>query len=93
MVYKRLSELNYVVEKEYLGEIQKASERLAFYAGKLEQEVRNNTRYMKNKTTDDFRMYQKILTTLRDKFPANSSFWMLMQHDINTLNILSDNLK
>lgn len=88
----RLAELNYVVEKKLLSEVQSSSERFAYYAGILTGElVKENED--KEKAVKEFEQYGKFLEKLRDKYEANSSFWMLVQHDINTLRILSDQLK
>lgn len=91
---KRFAELNYVARNKLLSEVQTSSERFAYEAGILTEEL-----ISKNKIDDkkalikQFEQYGKFLPDLRDKYPANSSYWMLIQHDINTLNILSDRLK
>lgn len=95
----RLAELNYVVEKKLLSEVQSSSERFAYYAGILTGElVKKNERSSssnkdKEKVVKEFEQYGKFLEELRDKYEANSSFWMLIQHDINSLKILSDKLR
>lgn len=90
----RFAELNYVVEKKLLSEVQTSSERFAYQAGILtDQLVKQNQFEDKEKFLKEFEQYGKFLPSLRDKYPANSSFWMLVQHDINTLNILSEHLK
>lgn len=88
----RLSELNSVVSANFLSEIQGSSERFAYYAGILTEElIRENS--SKEQTIREFGQFSKFLEKLRDKYPANSSFWMLIQHDINTLSILLEQLK
>lgn len=87
----RLAELNYVVENKLLSEVQSSSERFAYQAGIL-AEVGEKGKDSE-KLIQEFEKYSKFLDTLRDKYPANSSFWMLIQHDINTLKILSENLR
>ena len=88
----RLAELNYVVEKKLLSEVQSSSERFAYYAGILTGElVKENID--KEKAVKEFEQYSNFLEKLRDKYEANSSFWMLIQHDINALGILSDQLR
>lgn len=95
----RLVELNYVVENKLLGEVQTSSERFAYTAGRLTEELlKENERSSasnkgKENLVKEFEEMQKFLDKLRDHYPANSSFWMLIQHDINTLKILSDQLK
>ncbi len=88
----RLAELNYVVENNLLGELQQSSERFAYTAGILTEELEKQKVIEKEKFINDFKKYQGFLERLRDKYPANTSFWMLVQHDINSLNILSDRL-
>ncbi len=94
LLKKRLSELNYVVENKFLSEVQTSSERFAFEAGTLTDELAiENKVNEKEALIKEFEQYGKFLPSLRDKYPANSSFWMLVQHDINTLSILSARLK
>lgn len=88
----RLAELNYVVGNKLLSEVQTSSERFAYQAGTLVEEVVKINKD-KEKTIKSFEQLSKVLEKLRDNYPANSSFWMLIQHDINTLNILSERLK
>ena len=90
----RLAELNFVVEKKFLSEVQQSSERFAYQAGVLTDElIKQNKANDKEKITKEFEKYSKFLENLRDKYPANSAYWMLIQHDINTLSILSERLK
>lgn len=90
----RLAELNYVVEKKLLSEVQTSSQRFAYSAGILTKElIKQNNSNEKEKVTKEFEKYSKFLEQLRDKYAANTSFWMLIQHDINSLKILSDQLK
>lgn len=90
----RLAELNYVVEKKLLSEVQSSSERFAYTAGILTEElVRQNKAADKENLIKEFEQFSKFLDKLRDVYPANSSFWMLIQHDINSLKILSERLK
>lgn len=87
----RLAELNFVVNSKMLSEIQSSSERFAYQAGILAEVGKKGKD--SEKLIQELEKYSKFLDTLRDKYPANSSFWMLIQHDINTLNILSEQLK
>ena len=90
----RLSELKNYLENKVLSEVQTCSERFSYYAGILTDElVKQNKSGEKEKIIKEFEKMQKFLEGLRDKYPANTSFWMLVQHDINTLKILSDTLK
>lgn len=93
LLRKRLAELKYVAEDKILSELQRATERFAFQAGKLTDVIEKSGSEEKEKLTKEFENYDDLLIDLRDKYPANSSFWILIQHDINTLKILSERLK
>ncbi len=88
----RLAELNYVVENKLLSEVQTSSERFAYQAGILTEELVKENKG-KSELVKEFDQFSIFLDKLRDKYPANTSFWMLVQHDINTLTILSERLK
>lgn len=82
----RLSELKYVVDNKALSEVQTSSERFAYYAGILTEELKKQNNSEKDtQMVEKFRGYNVILEDLRDKYPANSSYSMLLQHDINSL--------
>lgn len=90
----RLAELKVVVDEKILSEVQRSSERFAYQAGILTNEiVKKDDPKIKGKLLEEFEKYDPLLQKLRDRFEANSSFWMLVQHDINTLKILSERLK
>ncbi len=90
----RFSELYYVVKNKKLADFQTTTERFSYQAGILTEELME-----KNKTTDkeklikEFELLSRFLEKLRDEYSANSSYWMLIQHNINTLKILSERLK
>lgn len=88
----RLAELNYVVQNKLLSEVQSSSERFAYQAGILTKGLSKGNKE-KEKIVKEFEQIQIFLDKLRDNYPANSSFWMLIQHDINTLKILADQIK
>ena len=89
----KFAELNFVVENKLLSEVQQSSERFAFQAGILTDELVKQNSKDREKFIKEFEAYGKFLEKLRDVYPANTSFWMLIQHDINTLSILAERLK
>ena len=94
LLKERLAELKYVAEKKLLSEIETSSNRFAHQAGVTIEQLRNlNDKGRVDKTLDQFKSYSKTLASLRDLYEANSSFWRLIQQDIDTLNILSDKIK
>ena len=89
----RMSEFKKIAEEKNLDEFQKASERLSYQAGVLTDQIENSkNKQDKQQLKDKFRSLSKILPELRDLYPANSSFWLLVQQNIDTLKILSDRL-
>lgn len=90
----RLAELKFIVENKILSEVQHSSERFAYSAGILTDEVvKQGDKKKKEDLIKEFKKYSVFLEKLRDNYPANTSFWMLIQHDINSLEILSERLK
>lgn len=90
LVEQRLGELDYVIRDGQGDFIEEVSSRYAAYVGRLSESVlssKNN-----NKRGEVIRMFNNhlpILAVMRDNFPANSGFWLLLQHDINTVRIYS----
>ncbi|MBI2600866.1 hypothetical protein HYW42_02835 [Candidatus Daviesbacteria bacterium] len=86
LVAIRLAELDYVVKNKILSEIETSSQRFAYYAGTLTGELTKLNKSDKNKQViGKYMKYKVFLEQLRDNFPVNSSYWMLLQHDINSL--------
>lgn len=93
LIDKRMSELGYVVKNRRLDEVQRSTERFAYQVGTLtEFLIKQGDRKMKDQIKAKINSFYPALSELRDNFPANSSFWMLVQHDINSLKEYSDKL-
>ena len=93
LIDKRMSELGFVVKNKRLDEVQRSSQRLAYQVGILtEFLVKQGDKGMKEQTKTQINSFAPALSELRDNFPANSSFWMLVQHDINALKEYADKL-
>lgn len=91
---ERLSELNYVAENRLLSKVESSSKRLAFQAGTFTSLlIKQNKAQDKNDLIRKFGEDMKLLARLRDLFPSNSSYWLFIQQDIDTFNILSSRLK
>jgi len=95
LTLKRASELKFVVEDKLLGEVERASQRFNYEIGTLSDYIAANKDLAKKKaaTRDLFISYKSFLESLRDKYPANSSYWMLIQHSINSIDINLEKLK
>lgn len=87
---ERLDEMNYVVDKGLVSENQRASERYSFYAGSAV----DNLIHTKDKEgilqlSSKFVNHKDILGKLRDRYESNSSYWLLVQQNIDTIDLLN----
>lgn len=92
----RLAELKYVIGKDIVSDIEHSSERLSYQVGILSDYIVANKTDLESKKVSviaRFNRYKELLVPLRDKYPANSSYWMLVQHDINSIDINLEKLK
>lgn len=95
LINKRAAELKYVVELDLLSEIERATQRFSYQVGILSDYI-SNTSDLKNRRqsiSDFLKSYKGLLENLRDKYPANSSYWMLVQHSINSIDLNLEKLK
>lgn len=96
LVQLRLAELKYLVENKLVSEIEQATNRFSYQVGILCDFISSNKTELidkKQKNTELLVDYKGLLSNLRDYFPANSSYWMLIQHDINSIEINLEKLK
>ena len=94
LIDKRMSELGYVVKNKRLDEVQRSSQRLAYQVGTLTDFlIKQGNKQTKDQLKIKINTFFPALSELRDNFPANSSFWMLVQHDINSLKEYREKLK
>lgn len=90
---ERFSELDYVANNKIYPKMEESSKRFAFQAGILTEElIRQNNPQEKKNFVIKFNRNLELLLKLRDIFPANSAYWLLLQDDINTLQILINQL-
>ncbi|MDO8637950.1 MAG: hypothetical protein Q7R43_00090 [Candidatus Daviesbacteria bacterium] len=92
LLNKRILELKIVAENKDIGSLQTSSQRVSFETGKILEYTQNITLGEKNDIKNQFVSYKPTLEKLRDLFPANSSYWMFIQYDIDTLEIMSKKL-
>lgn len=88
LVQERLAELKYIVDKDFKDQVEKSTQRVSYQVGVLTDYVLEEK--LDNKKQDAIGLYKEdkiILEKLRDKYPENSSFWMLVQHVINSIDI------
>lgn len=88
LVQTRLAELKYIVDKDYLDQVERSTQRLSYQVGILtDYSVSKKLDHKRQEIKDLFKKDQAILEQLRDKYPANSSFWMLIQHSFNSIDL------
>lgn len=94
LIEKRMAELEFVINSGQGDLIEEVSSRYAAYVGKFsDYVVSKNVTDEKHQFLVMFDSHLKILEELRDHFPSNSGFWLLLQHDINTVKIFSEKIK
>ena len=88
LVQTRLAELKYVVDKDYLDQVERSTQRVSYQVGVVtDYVIFKKINNKKQNLADLFNEDKIILEKLRDKYPANSSYWMLVQHVINSIDI------
>lgn len=95
LTLKRVAELRFVVENKLLGEVERASQRVAYQIGILTDYI-NTDKDLEARSVavkDLFESYITFLERLRDEYPANSSYWLLIQQDIDSINLNLQKLK
>lgn len=87
----RLNELSVVVDSQENDLVEKTSSRYSSFVGNLIDTVLSDDQ--KNKAMDLFSKHSERLAELRDKYPANSAYWLYLQQNIDTIQILSEKIK
>lgn len=93
LLEKRLSELVSLVDVKDPNLIPGASQRFSYQSGILADLNSKLKESNKEDIKNRFESYKKVLSELRDNYPANSAHWLLIQQNIDTLNILFDKMK
>lgn len=91
---KRLADLNFVVTKDRGNLIEEISSRYASFTGELGNYfLENNLKNKKLNLIKKFEIHKKVLIKIQKPYSSDSPFRMLLQHDINTINIIRDKLE
>ena len=88
LIDTRLAEIIYVVDVDMIGDVEETTSRYSTYLG-------HYTNYLEKKNLTSqreislamFEKHKEILGILRDNFEYDSAWWLLIQHDINTIDI------
>lgn len=91
---KRFAELVYVIENRKGDFIEETTSRYAAYLGRLtEVAIKNKAFDKKNSFLEMLENHELVLEDLIKYFEANSGFWLLLKHDINSINIYSEQIQ
>lgn len=97
---KRLAELKYLIDNNEGDLVEDSSLRYSAYIGRLTEEILKNKQSFSTKETNKkveiltmFETHSMILNELIQKMEANSGFWLLLKHNINYVQIYSDQIK
>lgn len=93
LLKKRFSELKYIVETKNLDEIQRTSERFAYQAGILTDLCLGEPVEKRERVINLFKNYKDDINLLKYNYELDSSYWILMLHDVNSLDSLTARLK
>lgn len=94
LVEKRLGEMTYVIENNKIDLVEETASRYATYLGQLTDYVRkNNLSGEKSDLLEIFERHTKIISESQKKFKYDSGWWLAIQHDLNTIIILKDQIK
>ncbi len=88
---ERFRELEYLSENRRVDQLEKASQRFSFESGRLAEYIIENKIDYKE-VSDSYEKYSSKLIHLRDLFEANSSNWLFLQQNIDTLKDLKEKL-
>jgi len=93
LVDVRLTNLKSIVEQNNLDLIEETSSRYSTYVGRYSDYIINNQiRSQKEIAIGMFNKHLETLPSLQAKYKYDSAWWLLIQHDINTLNIFKEKI-
>ena len=91
---KRLADLKYAIDNDDGDLIEELSSRYSTYLGTMTNFlIEKKLNYKKEEILKMMENHSRIIENLQKNFTFESGFWLLLQHDINTLKIFSDKLQ
>ena len=94
LIDTRFAEIKYAVDGSRLGDIEDMTSRYSTYLGYYSEFlIKNNLSSEKEITLSMFGKHSEILKGLQQKYEFDSAWWMLIEHDINTLVIFKDKIQ
>lgn len=94
LLEKRLAELKYVVDSKEWQPVEETSSRYATYLGKFNEfVVKKGLGNKKEEILKIYARHSKVLEELQRNFKFESGWWLLLQHDINSTKIFTDQFR
>lgn len=91
---KRLAELQYVIDSKKGDLIEETSSRYSTYLGRLTQQLTSSKLVSKkDEILKMLDLHSQVIEELTAKIDRDSGFWLLLQHNTNTIKLLSDQIK
>ncbi|MCS7092234.1 MAG: DUF5667 domain-containing protein [Patescibacteria group bacterium] len=87
LINRRFRELKYVVDKDKIDLLETVTSRYNSQIGEVTN-INTNQETNINALQAILEIQQEILPTLRDKYPANSAQWLLLQQTLDTINAI-----
>lgn len=89
LVDKRLAEMKLVVEQDRLDIFEQTSSRYSTYLGRYSNYIVSKNLTSQKKIAEQmFNKHTEILKPLRDKYEYDSGWWLMLQQNIDTIDIL-----
>ena len=91
-----MSELKNVVDGNLLGEVEQSAQRFSYQVGVLSDFLAANGTSVVDKKSKNIEILNELkdpLIKLRDKHKYDSSYWMLIQHSIDSIDLNLQKLK
>ncbi len=93
LLNKRLAEVNFVMETEQGDMIEETTTRYNAYLGNLSDYlIKNKVISKKESTLAIFEKDTKVFEKLHMQVPVDSGFWILIQHNINSIKIFKEKI-
>ncbi len=94
LVDLRLAELKMEVDMNNIDLIEETSSRYSTYLGNYSEFIINKKVInQRDSVLKQFDVHATVLAELRDKFKYDSAWWLMIQHDLNTITMFKDKVE
>lgn len=90
----RLAELKMEVDDENFDLVEETASRYSTYLGRYAEFVIGKKIIDQKETIlDQLKVHSEVLSKLRDGFEYDSAWWLMIQHDVNTIQIFKERIE